>query len=646
VSRRSIAVTLPAGLAAVASFALYRATMLPGFDFGDTGSFQTAVGSSLITPRDGYPLYFAIGRLFLWITQTEPAHALNLASTVIAAVAVGLFVAVGTRLSGSIGAAVGAALLFAASYTFWSQAVIAEVYALHIALILLTMLLLLRWAESPTYARLTLFFAVYAAAFGNHLSMILLAPAFTVLLFLEAPGGWRSLVAARVVATALVCAAIGASQYWWNLRTLWLLPGIDPPAGAIDALQRFWFDVTKSDWRDTMVLNVPQSMVGDHSAMYWFDLKQQFGVVGPVLGVLGFVQLARTSVNRAVLIALLYAANLAFAFSYNVGDAHVFYLPSHLLVALLAAPAVALIEGIVVPFLSDRLGRGVRPLARGAVAALLVLYAISRAYRDFPALDRSADNRPSAVLAPLTAGLDDRSAILLADLNWQVQNGLSYLTRMRPELAIARMPDVALYAPALVADNRAIRREVMLTERARATAAAAYGPLLPVVRDERVAVPRLTDAVRSIANGTRYVLCVLRPSRDLHLDAEDLSAALQLLGGGRAIELPAGDYAAVAGVAGEAPLVVTASERPFTEQVTLAGLPVTIRMESWLAADTIRRMGFGHVIAGRRHTLIVERGVSFAAFDGTGAAVATAYAGSIFAPLPRYLIDIAPGVVR
>ena len=38
-------------------------------------------------------------------------------------------------------------------------------------------------------------------------------------------------------------------------------------------------------------------------------------------------------------------------------------------------------------------------------------------------------------------------------------------------------------------------------------------------------------------------------------------------------------------------------------------------MESWLAADTIRRMGFGHVVAAHRHTLIVERGVSFVAFD-------------------------------
>ena len=34
------------------AFALYRATLLPGFDFGDTASFQTMVGSPIITPRD------------------------------------------------------------------------------------------------------------------------------------------------------------------------------------------------------------------------------------------------------------------------------------------------------------------------------------------------------------------------------------------------------------------------------------------------------------------------------------------------------------------------------------------------------------------------------------------------------------------
>jgi transmembrane protein TMEM260 (protein O-mannosyltransferase) len=639
---------LSAGLVALGAFALYRATMLPGFDFGDTGSFQTAVGSPLITPRDGYPLYFALGQFFVWVTRAEPAHALNLASAITAAVACGLVVLVAVELSGSTAAAVGAALLFAASYTFWSQAVIAEVYALHIALVALTLLLLLRWEQRPTLRRLAIFFAVYALAFGNHLSMILLAPAFTVFLLLAAPRGWRSLVTPRVVALALACAVAGASQYAWNLRTLWLLPGSDPPDGVVDALERFWFDVTKSDWRDTMVMNVPRSMLSDHTAMYWFDLTQQFGAVGPLLAAAGLAQLAATNSRRAILMFTLLATNTIFAFSYNVGDSHVFYLPSHLFVALLTAPAVALagrlIENGVVPlFGSDGSRKGVRPLFRGMFAALLILYAVIRAYRDFPALDRSLDDRPSAVLAPLTAGLDDRTAILLTDLNWQVQNGLSYFAKVkRPEIAAARMPDVLLYAPVLVADNRAAGRDVALTERARTTAAAAYGPLLPIARDERVVVPRLADSTRDLAHGTRYVLCVLRPSRDLSLDAEELARALHSLTGGRTIHLPAGDYAAVAGIAGEPPVLVIAAPFPFRRTLTLDGVNVSIRMESWLTADTIRRMGFGHVIAAHQHTLIVERGVSFAAFDERGRPLQTAYSSNIFAPQARYLIDIAP----
>jgi hypothetical protein len=49
-------------------------------------------------------------------------------------------------------------------------------------------------------------------------------------------------------------------------------------------------------------------------------------------------------------------------------------------------------------------------------------------------------------------------------------------------------------------------------------------------------------------------------------------------------------------------------------------------------------MGFGHVIAGRRHTLIVERGLSFVAFDERGEAIRTVYAANIFAPQRRYVV--------
>src|SRR5689334_14379843 len=150
-----------AAILALAAFALYHATLLPGVDFGDTGSIQTVVGSSP-TPRDGYPLYFAIGTLILHLTGGEPARAMNLTSAIEASIACGLFVLVASRLSGSIAAAVSAAMLFGVSYTFWSQAVIAEVYALHASFVLASMLMLLRWEERPTDARLAAFFACYA----------------------------------------------------------------------------------------------------------------------------------------------------------------------------------------------------------------------------------------------------------------------------------------------------------------------------------------------------------------------------------------------------------------------------------------------------------------------------------------------------
>src|SRR5262245_772549 len=262
-----------AAAVAAAAFALYRATLLPGLDFGDTGSLQTVVGTSLVTARDGYPLYFAIGKLILWISRGKPAHVLNLTSALEGGIACGLAMLAAAELSGSIGAGVASALLFAVSYTFWSQSIIAEVYALHIAFVALTLFLVLRWSDEPRLARLTTFFAVYALGFGNHLSMILLAPGFTLFLLLSAPGGWRSLVAPRVVAIAAACAIAGAMQYAWNMHTFWLLP--QPPDGIVEAFQRFWFDVTKTDWRETMVMNVPESLLGDHAAMYWFDLREQ-----------------------------------------------------------------------------------------------------------------------------------------------------------------------------------------------------------------------------------------------------------------------------------------------------------------------------------------------------------------------------------
>lgn len=498
---------------------LYRSTLLPSVDFGDTASFQVTGGSPVVTPRDAYPLYYAIAGVFVGAIDGERAFAMNLVSAVEGAIACGILTLLAAEVSGSVLAAVAAALLFGGSYTFWSQAVIAEVYGLHILLVSLTLLLLLRWARHPTLGRLALFFGAYAVSFGNHLSMILLAPAYALFLLSAAPRGWRSMIASRVVLMALGFAAVGALQYVWNFSALWIAP--TPPQDLVDALRTFWFDVTKSDWRETMVLRVPASAFAERLQMYAFDVGQQFGWAGPPLAAAGAVQLIRADPRRAVLVIGLYAVNLVFALGYNVGDSHVFLLPSHLMLALLTASGIVLLEKLTP--------------ARGVVAVLAIAFAGSRIHENYPALDRSDDLRPIQALTALTTQLDERNALLLTDLNWQIQNGLTYFVKeKRPDLAHARMLDVILYAPVLINDNLENGRDIVLTERARAELDAAYGPLFPSVPDPRVSVPELADLTRGLPPGTRYVLTILRPSREFSLDAAALTNALRhLTSGGR-----------------------------------------------------------------------------------------------------------------
>src|SRR5207249_1271966 len=270
---------------------------------------------------------------------------------------------------------------------------------------------------------------------GNHLSMALLLPAYALFLLMAAPGGWRSMLTPRVVAIALACAAAGAVQYVWNLRTLWFQA--TPPHGLLDALQAFWFDVTKSDWLATPALTFVRELVRPDR---------------------------RAGADRRV-----------------------------------RTDAFAGRDRRVRPDRRIYPGRHIGRALRATVPSLVIVYAIARAYHDLPALDRSADRRPTELLEQLTTGLDDRRDVYLTDFNWQIANGLSYYGKViRPELAYGRLPDVLLYAPALVRDNRTIGRDIVLSERARAEVNAAYGPLLPTVADARVDVKPLAASIAGI----------------------------------------------------------------------------------------------------------------------------------------------------
>jgi hypothetical protein len=59
----------------------------------------------------------------------------------------------------------------------------------------------------------------------------------------------------------------------WNASYLWHLP--DPPATFQAMAKAFWFDVTKSDWRETMVMACARICAERRVGMYRFDWRSR-----------------------------------------------------------------------------------------------------------------------------------------------------------------------------------------------------------------------------------------------------------------------------------------------------------------------------------------------------------------------------------
>jgi hypothetical protein len=617
----SIPLLAAACLVATVAFWAYTRTLLPGVDLGDTGGFQAAVLWPENSARRAYPLYYMLAEPFIRaVSGANPARGLNLFSAVWAAIAVGLVAFLSGRLTRSPLAGAASGLLLAFSFTFWTQAIIAEVYSLHLALVAACLLALHAFATRSTTSRLAVFFALYAMAFGNHLGMILFLVPFTVFLLQVHPRP-RELFTPTTILLALVTAGAGAAQYAPSFLYVW--SSIDAPSAWTDRIAAFWLDVTKADWREEMVLGVPSSQLWTRLQMWAWDARQQFGIAGLLLAALGAIRVWSLSRPWAVLLWLAYAISTTFALTYNVGDSHVFLLPGHFLLVLAMGAG---------------LGVWRSPRWRTTFATVALIYAAWRGWDTWPAVDRHLDRRAETQLAHLAEGVDGRSALLVSKMDWQIENVLLYSSRYeKRDLAWVRLDEVLLHFPFLVRDNLAESRDLVLTADAAAGVLAAYADQFPLVLDQTPA-PSLSEIVTQIPRGTPYVLTLLLPAPGGRtVDREDLAKALAELAGGRLPSRSDASYEVWAGSLGEAPTLYRSSPHPFREDVLIGGEPFTIRMDSWLPEDTFRRGGFAHVLHGRRHALIAERGISFMWLRRDGSP-GTYYGAGLYTPEARFRI--------
>lgn len=163
---------------------VYLWRMLPGPGYaGDTVKFQFVGPTGGTAHETGYPVYLAL----TWIASRVPigsiAWRVNALSAVFAVAACVLMYFVLRRLGTGRGVAAAFSVGLGLVPVVLRHAVVAEVYSLHLALMLAMLLVLLVWQERRDDWQLYLLMVIAAFSFGNHMTTSLLLPGILVFLW-------------------------------------------------------------------------------------------------------------------------------------------------------------------------------------------------------------------------------------------------------------------------------------------------------------------------------------------------------------------------------------------------------------------------------------------------------------------------------
>ena len=415
------------GLALLA-LALYGMTLLPGIGSGDTAELQRVVPMLGLAHPTGYPLYTILGWLWGQLPLGgTPAWRVNLFSAVTAALAVGALYLAARELGQRPLVAVAAVLALAASFTFWSQATIAEVYGLAALLLVLVLLALLRWrAGRLPFWPIGLLLGLGLA---HHRSIVLLVPGLLLAIALSRPprpGEAAQALLALLGASLLYLYLPLRAPAWMNSwPSLWQYATGTAMAAA-------WFDLPRFQAEGAArVLDLAQRFV-------W----PQVLPAGTLLALLGAGRLLWRDRASAALLLGGYIAVFGFCCAYYTVDVGVFLIPAHIIAAVLIGEGVMLVIGG-----SDRLGMRRSPAGTdrspiavwlpsivGLAALALPALLLSSNLGEIRKLNNDRDDRFfRAVMAqPLPAG-----ALVIG--HWSVADGLRYLQEVegqRPDLHV------------------------------------------------------------------------------------------------------------------------------------------------------------------------------------------------------------------
>jgi len=379
---------------------LYVGTLAPTIlpygtpDTLDSPMLQAEVSVLGIGHPTGYPTYMMLTHLFTYLPIGDPAYRINLASAVYGVAAVLVVYLAGLRLCNRTVAAAAGALAFGLSGTFWSQAVISEVYTLEALLVALVILVLLVWRDTRADRYLLLSAFLVGLSLTHHLTSVLLVPATLAFVFLT---DWRAFSKAGLMLKGLGLFFLGLLPFFYlPIRAMMHAPlnEADPSTPW-----RFLLLVTGGSFLaessekgrhcspSALTLADPSTKLG----LLGGHLLGQFPLVLMLVGVLAAVHLLFRDRAAVLLLGVLFFGCLGQAVVYlqlGIEDFYVFIIPAFLAFALCISAGVGTVlrwtENLAIGFATNR----ILLISLSVVMLAVPLVGVREAY---VAHDRSGD---------------------------------------------------------------------------------------------------------------------------------------------------------------------------------------------------------------------------------------------------------------
>jgi hypothetical protein len=368
-----------AAAVAVTCATLYLITLTPGLPHpsGDSHELTTAAAALGIAHRTGYPLFTWLAALFAYALPVgDVAFRTNAMCAVLAAAGVAGVYVLARQLGLRPLVAAFSALLLGVGTTYWSQAVLTEVYAVNVFVMTIQLNLLVAWSRRRTPGLLIAFAFAFGLSPGTHMSNLGLAPTYALFILLVDPGILRR---PGTIAAMLAVFLVGLAQFaWLPLRAHTArFPNPTP-----DTLDGFWHYTLGAFAGSRFAF--PLHELPARLALYLRFLAENFTPVGVGVGLLGMWVLLWRDALRFWLVLAVYLTNVVVFSQLAVFDLDVFFLAGYVVFVLF------------VGFGADALGDALRPvvpatLRTAGAAAVLAVALLVLARGSFAANDRRAD---------------------------------------------------------------------------------------------------------------------------------------------------------------------------------------------------------------------------------------------------------------